>query len=388
MEKFFEAGTLTQEELVSGLATATAAAKMFPVVCASGLQNMGAQPLMDAIARIPALARRAAVQGLAGSETVTRTADEGAPYAAFVWKTVADQFAGRITMFRVYQGALKADSTVTQPHPGEPERLGHLIVLQGKTPVHVPELKAGDLGAVAKLKDTRTNDTIADKAPASPSCRCVSRAGALLRDRAEEPRRRRQDQHAMHRLEEEDGRSATRAIRRPRAAARRTGPAAHRGHRRQAEAALRRRGDPQAAAHSLSRDHHRARRGARPPQEADRRTRAVRRLQDPHGAAAARQRFRVRRRDLRRLDSAAIHSGRRKGNPGITAARLPRRLSRSWTSASCSSTGSITTWIQTSSRSRPRGGWRSRTGCRRPSRRCSSRSWTSRSTRRATTPAT
>jgi len=164
MEKFFEAGTLTQEELTKGLATATRAAKVVPLVCTSGLQNIGAQPLMDTIlAYLPSPVDRPFTAN-ANTDTVTKTADEKAPYAAFVWKTVADQFAGRITMFRVYQGCLKADSTVNNATQDRPERLGHLIALQGKTATNVPELKAGDLGAVAKLKDTRTNDTLADRA--------------------------------------------------------------------------------------------------------------------------------------------------------------------------------------------------------------------------------
>jgi elongation factor G len=83
---------------------------------------------------------------------------------AFVWKTIADPFAGRITMMRVVSGVLKSDSTVQNLRADAPERLGHLFALQGKTQTHVPELKAGDLGAVAKLKDTRTNDMLADKA--------------------------------------------------------------------------------------------------------------------------------------------------------------------------------------------------------------------------------
>ena len=173
----------------------------------------------------------------------------------------------------------------------------------------VPELKAGDLGAVAKLKDTRTSDTIADKA-AGITFAPIAFPEPVL-SYAIEPKSRGDEDKistSMHRLEEEDGDHPLLA--RPadqRTAARRPGPAAHRGHGRQAEAALRRRSDPEAAPHPLPRDDHRARRGARPPQEADRRPRPVRRLQDPHGAAAARQRLRVRGRDLRRLDSAAVH---------------------------------------------------------------------------------
>ena len=190
MEQFFEAGTLTQEELVRGLAAATQAAKIFPLVCTSATANIGAQPLMDAVlAYLPSPAERP-FSAIVNGETVSKPADDKAPYAAFVWKTVADQFAGRITMFRVYQGCLKADSTVNNATQGTQERLGHLFALQGKTPTNVPELKAGDLGAVAKLKDTKTNDTLADKAAGLAFEKLVvPRAGALVRDRAEEPRR-------------------------------------------------------------------------------------------------------------------------------------------------------------------------------------------------------
>jgi elongation factor G len=205
MEKFFEAGTLTQDELVKGLATATRDGKVVPLVCTSGLQNIGAQPLMDAIlAYLPSPADRP-FTAMANKEAVTRTADEKAPYAAFVFKTVADQFAGRITMFRVYQGCLKADSTVTNATQGTPERLGHLIALQGKTPANVPEIKAGDIGAVAKLKDTRTNDTIADKA-AGITFAPISFPEPVL-SYAIEPKSRGDEDKistAMHRLEEED----------------------------------------------------------------------------------------------------------------------------------------------------------------------------------------
>ena len=132
MEHFFEAGTLTQDELMSGLKAATAAARLFPVVCASGLQNVGAAPLLDALASfVPSPAERP-FEALAGGETVSRTASETAPYAAFVWKTVADQFAGRITLFRVYQGVLKSDSTVTNLTRGSQERLGHLVRAAGQ----------------------------------------------------------------------------------------------------------------------------------------------------------------------------------------------------------------------------------------------------------------
>src|SRR5206468_1451806 len=95
-----------------------------------------------------------------------RRADEKAFLEAFVWKTIADPFAGRITMFRVVSGTLKADSTVQNKTRDTLERFGHLVLLQGKTQTTVPEIKAGDLGAVAKLKDTLTNDMLGDKTDA------------------------------------------------------------------------------------------------------------------------------------------------------------------------------------------------------------------------------
>src|SRR6185369_6047873 len=81
-----------------------------------------------------------------GGETTVKASD-AAPYAAFVWKTIADPFAGRITMLRVVMGSLKSDTTVANVTHDGTERLGHLLALQGKTQIHVPELRSGDLGA-------------------------------------------------------------------------------------------------------------------------------------------------------------------------------------------------------------------------------------------------
>lgn len=207
MEKFFEAGTLTQEELVQGLRSATRAARIFPLVCTSGLRNIGSGTLLDAIlAYAPSPADRPFAAVDARGAAVTRTAGDSAPAAAFVWKTVADQFAGRITLFRVYQGVLKADATIHNVTQNVPERLGHLMVMQGKTPANVPEIKAGDLGAVAKLKDTRTNDTIGDRA-AGLTLPTVTMPEPVLSYAIEPKSRGDEDKisSAMHRLEEEDG---------------------------------------------------------------------------------------------------------------------------------------------------------------------------------------
>jgi elongation factor G len=164
MEKFFEAGTLTQEELTEGLGRAVQSGKLFPVFCTSGLRNIGVQPLADALVTYvpPPSAREFQGQTPSGEPTA-RAADDNQPLVLWVWKTVADPFAGRITLFRVISGVLKADATVPNITREGSERFGHLLVLQGKTQTHVPELHAGDLGAVAKLKDTHTSDTLGDE---------------------------------------------------------------------------------------------------------------------------------------------------------------------------------------------------------------------------------
>jgi elongation factor G len=207
MEKFFEAGTLTQDQLVSGLRGATSAGKVFPLLCTSSLLNIGMQPLLDAIlAYLPSAAERPvkAADAKSGQE-IERQPSETGPTSAFVWKTIADPFAGRITMFRVMSGVLKADSTVHNKTRDVAERLGHLILLQGKTQTNVPELKAGDLGAVAKLKDTLTNDTLGDKADTAVFP--ATKFPEPVLSYAIEPKARGDEDKistAMHRLEEED----------------------------------------------------------------------------------------------------------------------------------------------------------------------------------------
>ncbi|HKT80538.1 MAG TPA: elongation factor G [Vicinamibacterales bacterium] len=206
MEKFFDAGTLTDEELVTGLRQATAAAKIFPLLCTSALLNIGTQPLLDAVvAYLPSPAEHP-FKGVdkSGAE-VQRAADDKAPAAAFVWKTIADPFAGRITLFRVVSGTLKSDSSVYNKTKDTPERLGHLELLLGKSQTPIPEIKAGDIGAVAKLKDTLTNDTLGDKG--DPVVFPALKFPEPVLAYAIEPKSRGDEDKissSMHRLEEED----------------------------------------------------------------------------------------------------------------------------------------------------------------------------------------
>jgi len=207
MEKFFEAGTLTQEQLVAGLRSATASAKAFPLLCTSSSLNIGIQPLLDAIVGyVPSPAERPVriVNRKTGEEIERPFAENGAA-AAFVWKTIADPFAGRITLFRVMTGVLKTDSTVHNKTRDTAERLSHVVLLQGKTQTSVPELRAGDLGAVPKLKDTLTNDTLGDKS--DPAVFPSMKFPEPVLSYAIEPKSRGDEDKistSMHRLEEED----------------------------------------------------------------------------------------------------------------------------------------------------------------------------------------
>jgi elongation factor G len=207
MEKFFDAGTLTQEELLSGLKRSIEAGRIFPVVCASATANIGLQPLMDAlVSYVPSPAERgvAVTDAKTGSESRAQSIDSG-PVAAFIWKTVADPFAGRITLYRVVSGTLKADSTVHNVTRDVPERLGNLILLQGKTQTSVPEIKAGDLGAVAKLKESLTSDLLADRS--YPFRATPIKFPEAVISYAIEPKSRGDEEKistALHRLQEED----------------------------------------------------------------------------------------------------------------------------------------------------------------------------------------
>jgi elongation factor G len=202
MEKFFEAGTLTQDELVGGLKRGFTSGRIFPVMCTSAAANIGIQPLLDAILTyVPTPAERAIRVG----DDQRLAASDNGPVSTFVWKTVADPFAGRITLFRVISGTLKSDSTVHNVMRDVGERLGHLMLLQGKTPTTVPEIKAGDLGAVAKLKETQTSDMLADRSvtyriPPIKFPEPVISYAIEPKSRADEEK----ISSALHRLQEED----------------------------------------------------------------------------------------------------------------------------------------------------------------------------------------
>ena len=168
MEKFFEAGTLGEEDLIPALHNAIREDKIFPVIFASGLGNIGADRVMDFIVDYtPAPSEHEWVQGEPASsgngDAPKRHETDAEPVSLYVFKTVSDAFAGRISYFKVFSGVLKNEATVQNFSRNTAEKLSHISIMQGKTAVPITELHAGDIGAVAKLKDTLTGDTLGDK---------------------------------------------------------------------------------------------------------------------------------------------------------------------------------------------------------------------------------
>ena len=167
MEKFFEAGELSQEEFTDGLKAGLWAGRIFPVLAASATQNIGVQPLMDHVTALaPSPEARGDVKGKdpSSGDEITRKPSTEDPTSVFIFKTIADPYAGRITLFRVMSGVFKPDTTYFNAGKELPERVGALSLMQGKNPETVSEITAGDLGAVMKLKETQTGDTLSDKA--------------------------------------------------------------------------------------------------------------------------------------------------------------------------------------------------------------------------------
>jgi elongation factor G len=164
MEEFFEKGTLPVEHIMEGLKTATSEMRLYPVLCASALHNIGSDQILNFIVdHLPAPTDRGPVTGKLHGHDVTRKIADSEPVSAFVFKTTADPFAGRITFFKVYSGVVKNDANLLNVQRGTVERLAHISCALGKTLTPVTDLHAGDIGAVAKLKDTLTGDALADK---------------------------------------------------------------------------------------------------------------------------------------------------------------------------------------------------------------------------------
>ena len=164
LEKFLGGEELNQEDLTKALSKAVAAGKLTPIMAGSGLQNIGVLPLMDAIVNYLPPPKNHQVDVIGDDNKPAKiAADPKGNLEALVFKTSADPYVGRLTYFRVYCGSITSNSQVWNVTRDEHERIGQLFILRGKNQEAVQEIAAGDIGAVAKLTVTATNDTLGAK---------------------------------------------------------------------------------------------------------------------------------------------------------------------------------------------------------------------------------
>src|SRR5713101_2315232 len=168
MQEFFDEGTLPVEDLKKGLREAVLAKRIFPVMLSSALHSIGPDAILNFLVEIfPSPAARGKATGHKTpdhkGDTIDRKIADSEPLSMFVFKTLADPFAGRITYFKVMSGVLKNDATINNYNRNTQERLQHISAMQGKTATAVADMHAGDIGTVAKLKDTTTGETLGDK---------------------------------------------------------------------------------------------------------------------------------------------------------------------------------------------------------------------------------
>ena len=169
LEKYFEDGQLSREDIIHGIRKGIYNINVIPVMAGSALQNKGVINLMNEIVKyLPEAAERAEVPAtdLEKDSVIGITCDEDAPFAAQVFKTAVDPFVGKLNYLRVCRGVLKTGMTVLNPNTNTEERINTIYLVCGKKQVPVTELRAGDIGAVNKLQNTGTCDTLCD--PASP----------------------------------------------------------------------------------------------------------------------------------------------------------------------------------------------------------------------------
>jgi len=164
MEEFFEKGTLPVEHILEGLRQGVREMRIFPVMCASAYHNIGSDLILNLIVDdMPSPTERGEITAFVNGVEAHRKIVESDLPSAYIFKTTADPFAGRINYFKVDTGIIKNDANLQNVNKSTTERLAHLSSPHGKTLQPVTELHAGDIGAVAKLKDTLTGDTLAEK---------------------------------------------------------------------------------------------------------------------------------------------------------------------------------------------------------------------------------
>jgi elongation factor G len=166
LEKYLDKGELSQEDIVAGLKHGTLAGGLLPVLCGSPVRNIGIQPLLDTLVMcLPSPDEHAAIVPIKGmdprhNKETTRKPRHDEAFSALVFKTTIDPFAGKLSMVRVFSGTLRADSSVYNANRQAKEKVGSLFLVQGKKQVPVQQLETGQIGAIAKLKETLTGDTL------------------------------------------------------------------------------------------------------------------------------------------------------------------------------------------------------------------------------------
>ncbi|MDQ3940371.1 MAG: elongation factor G [Actinomycetota bacterium] len=161
LERYLEGGEITHDEILKAIHNGVDDATMFPTVVGSATHQIGVDRLLDLIVSAgPSPLERPPVEGLDGT---TRESKPDAPMSALVFKTMTDPYVGRVSFFRVYSGVLKGETSLHNATKKADERIGHVFTMRGKTQEQLTEVVAGDIGAVAKLANTSTGDTLADK---------------------------------------------------------------------------------------------------------------------------------------------------------------------------------------------------------------------------------
>jgi elongation factor G len=166
LNKYLEEGGLDDAEMLKALRLGITQGKIVPVLCAAAIRSVGVAPLLDLIVHeFPSPADRGEVAGIDArtKQPATRPPDPKAPVSALVFKTLSDPHVGKLTLFRVFSGTVKSESTLGNVSRGGRERMSHVSWLMGKTAKNVETLGPGEIGVVAKLKETQTGDTLGDE---------------------------------------------------------------------------------------------------------------------------------------------------------------------------------------------------------------------------------
>jgi len=170
LEKYLEGGGLSENEITKGIREGSLTKRFIPVTCGSAIKNMAIPQLLDTLFLcLPSPVEMAHLSPIKGKNTkdgkmVERNPSKTDPFSAYVFKTIADPYAGRLSVFRVYSGMLKADSNTLNTSTGAKERIGQVFYLMGKKQIPAHTIGPGEIGAVAKLKETYTGDTLSDDA--------------------------------------------------------------------------------------------------------------------------------------------------------------------------------------------------------------------------------